>query len=76
MFSSLEDENTVSFADMDCYEKALHVKEHIERCRSRSRTTGPQFSVAEELEKLTALKKKGVLTAEEFKSMKRRLLGQ
>lgn len=76
VFSSVKDENTITFSNKSSYEEALKIKEYIEKkiMTKNSGETG-QTSVADEIEKLYLLKKKGILTQEEFEEKKKRLLG-
>lgn len=73
---AVRDENSVMFgkgAEPDF----LKAKELIEQYRAASRqpSASPAHSVADELEKLLALREKGVLTDDEFTAQKNRLLG-
>ncbi len=58
---------------------ALKIKNYIEKrireIRARAKAV-PAASLADELTKLTGLKKDGVLTEEEFQAAKKRLLNQ
>ena len=71
-FDSLKDENTLSFIGKENYEKALAIKERIEKTM-KSRNSGA-LSSADEIEKLHSLFKKGILTEKEFEEKKKKLL--
>lgn len=75
VFSSVKDENTITFSNKNSYEEALKIKEYIEKkiMAKNSERTG-QVSTADEIEKLHLLKEKGILTQEEFQEKKKNLL--
>ncbi len=72
VFSSIKDENTITFGSKEKYEKALRIKEYIER-KIKSKNSG-FVSSADEIEKLYSLMKKGILTKKEFEEKKKKLL--
>lgn len=72
MFNSLNDENTISFDGKEKYEKALKIKEYIEK-KIKSKNSGSS-STADELEKLHSLMEKGVISKKEFEAKKKQLL--
>ena len=72
VFNSSQDENTISFFGADEYEKALKIKEYIEK-KIKTKNSG-SLSVADEIEKLHSLMEKGVLTKKEFEEKKKHLL--
>jgi hypothetical protein len=72
VFDSLSDENTISFFGDKNYEKTLQIKEYIEQKIKTKDSI--HLSSAEEIKKLHSLFKDGVLTQEEFESMKRKVL--
>lgn len=69
---SLNDENTISFSGKENYEKALKIKEYIEK-KIKSKNFGYSSS-AEEIEKLHSLMEKGILTKKEFEERKNKIL--
>jgi len=71
-FNSLKDENTISFIGKENYEKALKIKEYVEK-KIKSKNSG-SLSSADEIEKLHSLMEKGILTKKEFEEKKKRLL--
>lgn len=71
-WSSIKDENSISFQTSEKYEKALKIKEYIENQKKASSAT--LASAADEIEKLYSLIEKGILTQEEFEAKKRGLL--
>ena len=73
-FNSLKDENTISFNGQGDYEKALKIKEYIEKEAISS--SSPTYSSADEIEKLHTLMKKGIITQKEFEQKKKDLLGK
>ena len=72
VFASISDENTISFNGKEKYEKALKIKEYIEK-KIKSKNTG-LVSSADEIEKLHSLTEKGILTKKEFEEKKKKLL--
>jgi len=72
-FGSLNDENTISFIGNDNYEKALKIKEYIEK-KIKSKHSGSS-STAEEIEKLHSLMGKGIISKKEFEAKKKQVLG-
>jgi hypothetical protein len=75
VFEAASDENTFMFAGNN--RLAMKIKTYIEaRMRQlRSLGTSTGNSVSDELQKLAALKEKGVLSDAEFRQAKKRLLG-
>lgn len=77
IFAATKDENTFMFAGRDNNALAIEIKEYIDRALQESRTsraTEPT-SVADELRKLSMLKDDGLLSEEEFKAAKSKLIG-
>lgn len=72
MNSSQRDENTITFMGKKEYEKALEIKEYIEK-RINFKSSGSS-SIADEIEKLHSLMEKGIITKEEFENKKSKLL--
>lgn len=72
VFNSLNDENTLSFIGEENYEKALKIKEYIEK-KIKSKNSSSSSS-ADEIEKLHSLLQKGILTKKEFEEKKKKLL--
>lgn len=70
-WASVKEENTLTFIGLDHYEKALKIKEYIEK---KKQSGNQSISVADELEKMHALVGKGILTEEEFNQKKKQLL--
>jgi len=68
VFSSINDENSISFEGREKYEKALKIKEYIEK-KIRSKHSGSS-NVAEDIEKLHTLMEKGILSKKEFEKKK------
>jgi hypothetical protein len=75
IFDATLDENTIMFA-FEQNARFAELRDIVEdRCRQTSGAAGPQTgSLADEIEKLAALRDKGVLTAEEFDAQKVRML--
>lgn len=73
LFQSVTDENTVNFYH-GSNKKFEEAKRLIEERINGSSTVQPR-SPLDELEKLAALKDKGILTDEEFQTQKKKLLG-
>ena len=72
VLSAISDENSITFKNKDCYEKALKIKEYVERENlSPSKSTS---SGADEIEKLHKLMKKGIISQKEFEMKKKQLL--
>lgn len=72
-FSSANDENTISFVSRDEYEKALKIKDYIEK-KIKFKNSDSPSSVADEIEKLHNLMKKGILSKKEFEVKKKQIL--
>jgi hypothetical protein len=72
VFNSLDDENTISFANKKDYEKALKIKEYIDK-KTKSKNSNSSSS-ADEIEKLHSLFQKGIITKKEFEEKKKKLL--
>lgn len=72
VFDSTKDENTIAFAGKETYEKALKIKEYIEK-KILSKNSNCSSS-ADEIEKLHSLMEKGILTKKEFEEKKKKLL--
>lgn len=73
VFASIKDENTISFDGREKYEKALKIKEYIEK---KIISSSSNFSSdADEIEKLHSLMEKGIITKKEFEQKKKKLLG-
>jgi hypothetical protein len=76
IWDATSDENTMMFTNNEVFEKA---REFIES-RMGVRPVAPQMvvteSVADSLEKLAALRDRGILTAEEFEEQKGKALGR
>ncbi|MEY9590995.1 hypothetical protein ABIA06_003286 [Bradyrhizobium yuanmingense] len=76
LWDATADENTMMFTNNEVFEKA---REFIES-RMGVRPVAPQMiateSVADSLEKLAALRDRGILTAEEFEDQKAKALGR
>lgn len=70
LFQSTKDENSINFHDKqnDAFEEAKRIIEEKINEKSGSRSS------LDELEKLAELKDKGIITEEEFKHKKKRLL--
>jgi hypothetical protein len=71
-FDALHDENTITFIGKDNYEKALKIKEYIEK-KIKSKSSGT-LSSADEIEKLHSLMEKGVISKKEFEAKKKQIL--
>ena len=71
-FSSVKDENTISFNGKEKYEKALKIKEYIEK-KIKSKHSG-STNLAEEIGKFHSLMEKGILSKKEFEAKKKELL--
>lgn len=74
VIAAVKDENTIIFSNLDSkrqYELALKVKEYIEK---RIVNQEIRISSSDEIEKLHALMKKGIITKEEFEKKKSNLL--
>lgn len=79
VWSAISDENTVLIANKKQYEKALEIKEYIEKYNNKPKTQQVQefnSSVADELKKLKELLDDGILTQEEFDEQKRKILSK
>lgn len=76
-FDMWKDENSIVFKG-EHYELALKIKDYIEsKFTSTDASQTPQAStssVADELRKLSALKKEGAIDASEFKELKKKLI--
>ena len=73
VFSAGTDENTVSFRGGENYDKALKIKEYVEK--SMEHFDKPVESGADELEKMFDLMKRGIISQEEFEQKKKKILG-
>ena len=69
---SIDDENTISFDGKKKFEKALAIKDYIEK-KIISKNSN-SVSMADEIEKLHSLMEKGILTKKEFNEKKKRIL--
>ena len=77
VFAAAQDENTFMFSGWKgANELALEIKNYIERRVQEMRAphSATHSSVADELQKLAALKAQGVLSDIEFQAAKKRLL--
>ena len=86
-FGAAQDENSVVFGGMASYRVALQIKEYIENFREDGPVGTPSpiaaaaqgavtaDSVLDQLERLGKLKAQGVVTEEEFREQKAKLLG-
>lgn len=72
LFQSVRDENTVNFFNNKDFEEANTL---IEQRISQTTTYRPQTEGLGDLEKLSELKEKGIITQEEFDTKKRKILG-
>lgn len=72
VISSLNDENTISFRGNENYEKAIKIKEYIEK-KIKSQHSGSS-STAEEIEKFHSLMEKGIISKKEFEGKKKQIL--
>ncbi len=72
VFGSLKDENTISFDGEEKYEKALKIKEYIEKKNKSKHSVSS--STAEEIENLHSLMKKGIISKKEFEAKKKHIL--
>ena len=73
VFNAIYDENTICFNGKGNYEKALKIKEYIEKENIPS--SSPTYSSADEIEKLHALMEKGIISQKEFEQKRRKYLG-
>ena len=75
-FDAAQDENSVLFAGDALYGIALEIKNYIESySEAPSRATASSVSAADEIMKLKGLMDQGIISAEEFETKKRQLLG-
>jgi hypothetical protein len=78
-FDAARDENSVTFSGTDKYDLALKIKLHVESwspaAAHDAREPGETGPVADEIRKLKSLLDEGVLTADEFATRKKQLLG-
>lgn len=74
LMQSTTDENTVNFHARK-NKDFLEAKQNIEAKISQSSGSQQSHSGADELEKLAALKEKGIITEDEFAAKKKQLLG-
>jgi hypothetical protein len=75
VFTAASDENTFMFIGQN--EVALGIKDYIEKKMQESHNTSATSagnSISDELQKLSDLKVKGILSEEEFQAAKKRLL--
>lgn len=73
VYNSMQDENSIAFLGKKEYEKALEIKEYIEK-KINSKNSNSSDSTADEIEKLHSLMEKGIITKEEFENKKLKLL--
>ena len=70
------DENTLTFFNNEGYDKALKVKEYIEKSfNKKEASNNSNVSEADEIKKLHSLMKNGIITKEEFETKKKKILG-
>jgi len=77
IFAAVEDENTFMFAGEENNELSIKVKEYIELSIHNLRvqkTTVPSANLSDEIQKLAMLKEQGILSDEEFKAAKKKLI--
>ena len=77
LLDSVTDENTIVFWP-DRESEFLHLKMLLDKQRRLSRQGPPastSTSVADEIEKLDSLRRRGIITDKEFEAKKRELLG-
>jgi hypothetical protein len=78
LLAATQDENTFMFASK-LNKKVEEIKKYIENKVESLKETASQkqspLSISDELEKLAALKEKGIITEEEFQSAKKQLIG-
>ncbi|NLN75802.1 MAG: hypothetical protein GX139_05790 [Armatimonadetes bacterium] len=77
LFDAVSDENTVIFGP-DRESEFLHLKMLLDKQRRQSRLGPPasaSTSVADEIDKLDSLRRRGIITDREFEAKKRELLG-
>jgi len=72
VLGALRDENTVTFNGQENFEKALQIKDFIEKENTKADT--PVRSELDDLEKLHSLMEKGIITKKEFDQKKKRIL--
>jgi len=78
VFSATRDENTFMFAHSKNNTVANQIKVFVETSVARLRSPPPTVeptSLSDELKKLVMLRAEGVLTDEEFQTVKRKLIG-
>lgn len=78
IFAATKDENTFMFAHAKNNVMAREIKEYIDEAIRRSRApqaVAPATNLSDELQKLAKLKEQGVLSEDEFRAAKKRLLG-
>jgi len=78
IFAATKDENTFMFAHAKKNTLAKEIKEHIDGAIRRSQapqTAAPATNLSDELQKLAQLKDQGVLSEDEFKAAKNKLIG-
>lgn len=78
LFAAVHDENTFMFKDPKNNALVREIKEHIDakiRKLRTPQTTVPTSNLSDELQKLANLKQQGVLSEEEFRAAKKKLIG-
>lgn len=73
LLNAKNDENSVIFKKSE-NEKALKIKNFIERKKKATRKPQQSFSVADEISKLKLLMDSGIITQEQFEEQKSKLL--
>lgn len=74
IFDAVQDENTVMFKESQ-QPSFEGIKEAVERRRGEAAKNEYRQSYLDDLERLAELRKKGIITEEEFNTAKRRILG-
>lgn len=78
IFAATRDENTFMFAHAKNNAMAREIKEHIDGAIRQSRAPqplAPVTNLSDELQKLADLREQGVLSEDEFKAAKNKLIG-
>jgi len=78
IFAATKDENTFMFARPDNNALAVKIKDYIESAVHALRTpsaSAPPTRLSEELQNLAKLKQQGILSEEEFRAAKKKLIG-
>jgi DNA-directed RNA polymerase subunit RPC12/RpoP len=78
IFGATKDENTFMFAGTKSNDLAIEIKTYIDSALRKLRKPQadlPTRSLSDELQKLAGLKEQGILSDEEFKDAKKRLIG-